>query len=74
MKLKSLQLGATEVLTRTQLKNVLGGEDEIGDEFDTGGCFAINGYCFNKNECICRWYGGYINGQCAPDGRCHSTN
>lgn len=45
LKLKALDLGAKEILTREQLKNVLGGfdDDGSGKKKCTGQCFTSDG-------------------------------
>ena len=57
LKLKALELGANEVLTRAQLKNVLGGSGGITTTTGTGGPGGNNG-----NPCpeYCEPMGGKI--------------
>lgn len=65
LKLRALALGAAEVLTRAQMKNVLGGDDPIlldgggapqcGSPSDAGGCSTAT--CIAQSG-TCKGYSG----------------
>ena len=62
LKLKALELGATEVLTRDQLKNVLGGYGSTGCGANgtcSGTCIEPGmtcGYEPSDGTCMCDYY------------------
>jgi len=55
LKLKALEFGATEALTRAQLKKVLGG----------GGSGSGGGYCVFTSDCQSGFH--CFNSTCVPD-------
>jgi len=68
LKLKALELGATEMLTRTQLKNVLGGSTMI-----------VSGHACYGSQTSCSYDqsgGGTVSGSCSTNsnGKCVCSN
>jgi hypothetical protein len=67
---KALELGATEMLTRAQMKNVVGGAVHPEDAYCGGSGSSCGGVCIEKGmscgtepdtgSCMCDYYGGGI--------------
>ena len=77
LKLKALGLGAREVLSREQLRNVFGGSDGSGGDGCASDKFKA---CDDKNEgnsCCFRYHGVRSDGLCrkyAPDYVMHCSD
>ncbi|WP_423737523.1 hypothetical protein [Chitinophaga caseinilytica] len=75
LKLKLQKLGAKELLSRDQLKNILGGE--VAGSACTGDKFSE---CVGKSEgtaCCFTWSGTIYTGKCyafAPDYKLHCSD
>jgi len=72
LKLKAFELGATEMLTRAQLKNVLGGEVELTvAPGDSGECSAWHNSCYmccTSDYRLCGQCNSSGNGGCMGNG------
>lgn len=51
LKLDSLKLNPPEILTRVQLKNVMGGDGSGGSEDCTNSCSGYSGFATTSHSC-----------------------
>ncbi|PWV53267.1 hypothetical protein C7475_10213 [Chitinophaga sp. S165] len=73
LKLKALDLGAKEVLSRSQLKNILGGSDPYGSGSGTGTACSATAWCSSDRSITCDGY-DYCYGRDGHSVTCSNGN